>query len=51
MKKVAKDNLLIKASGGIKTGGDAIEMINLGANRLGTSKSVQIYEEILKNNK
>ena len=51
MKKVAKDNLLIKASGGIKTGDDAIEMINLGANRLGTSKSVQIYEEILKNNK
>lgn len=51
MKKVAKDNLLIKASGGIKTGADAIEMINLGANRLGTSKSVQIYEEILKNNK
>ncbi|KDE41957.1 deoxyribose-phosphate aldolase [Metamycoplasma hyosynoviae] len=49
MKKVAKDKLLIKASGGIKTGKDAIEMVKLGANRLGTSKTVQIYEDILGN--
>ncbi|WP_412031282.1 deoxyribose-phosphate aldolase [Metamycoplasma buccale] len=48
MKKIAKDKLLIKASGGIKTASDAIKMIELGANRLGTSKSVLIIEELKK---
>ncbi|AWX69253.1 deoxyribose-phosphate aldolase [[Mycoplasma] anseris] len=46
MKKIAKDNLLIKASGGIKNGDDAIEMVKLGANRLGMSKSVNIMEDL-----
>ncbi|MBN4089424.1 deoxyribose-phosphate aldolase [Mycoplasma enhydrae] len=44
MKKIAKDNLLIKASGGIKSKEDAMKMIELGANRLGTSKSIAIME-------
>ncbi|TPR54337.1 deoxyribose-phosphate aldolase [Metamycoplasma neophronis] len=45
MKSVSGDKLLIKASGGIKSYEDALEMIKLGANRLGTSKSVIIMEE------
>ncbi|WP_427867300.1 deoxyribose-phosphate aldolase [Mycoplasmopsis arginini] len=44
MKEIAKDNLLIKASGGIKSKEDALKMVELGANRLGTSKSVTIVE-------
>ena len=48
MKSIAQDKLLIKASGGIKTGEDALKMIKLGASRLGTSKTVQIIEEINK---
>ena len=46
MKSIAQDKLLIKASGGIKTGEDALKMIKLGASRLGTSKTVQIIEEL-----
>lgn len=48
MKSIAQDKLLIKASGGIKTGEDALKMIRLGASRLGTSKTVQIIEELNK---
>ncbi|ENY53783.1 Deoxyribose-phosphate aldolase [Metamycoplasma alkalescens 14918] len=44
MKNIAKDKLLIKASGGIKSKEDAQKMVDLGANRLGTSKSVAIVE-------
>lgn len=45
MKSVCGDKLLIKASGGIKSYEDAIKMIELGANRLGTSRSVVLMEE------
>ena len=48
MKSIAQDKLLIKASGSIKTGEDALKMIKLGASRLGTSKTVQIIEELNK---
>lgn len=48
MKSIAQDKLLIKASGGIKTGEDALKMIKLGTSRLGTSKTVQIIEELNK---
>ena len=48
MKSIAQDKLLIKASGGIKAGEDALKMIKLGASRLGTSKTVQIIEELNK---
>ncbi|PWC08973.1 Deoxyribose-phosphate aldolase 2 [Mycoplasmopsis arginini] len=49
MKEIAKDNLLIKASGGIKSKEDALKMVELGANRLGTSKSVTIIEGKIDN--
>lgn len=47
IRKVVKDRLKIKASGGIKTYEEAVEMINAGANRIGTSNGVKI----IKNNK
>ncbi len=36
----------VKASGGIRTGEAALEMVRAGAERLGTSRSVAIAEEI-----
>lgn len=48
MKETCGDKLLIKASGGIKNLADAQEMIRLGANRLGMSKSVPVMEELFK---
>ena len=47
IREVVKDRLKIKASGGIKTYEEAVEMINAGANRIGTSNGVKI----IKNNK
>ena len=41
-KKILKNNVKIKASGGISTYEQAQQFIKLGANRLGTSKSLQI---------
>ena len=38
-------NVKIKAAGGIKTLDDAIEFINLGASRLGTSRIIQIVKK------
>ena len=43
--KYRKDNISIKASGGIKTYEDAISMINSGATRIGTSNGVNIINE------
>lgn len=48
MKETCGDKLLIKASGGIKNLADTQEMIRLGANRLGMSKSVPVMEELFK---
>lgn len=42
MKTIVGDNVKIKASGGIRSYNDAIKMINSGADRLGTSKSLEI---------
>lgn len=42
MKKIVGNNLMIKASGGIKTKSQAIKMIEAGADRLGTSSGVKI---------
>ncbi|OGS45757.1 MAG: deoxyribose-phosphate aldolase [Elusimicrobia bacterium RIFOXYD2_FULL_34_15] len=42
MRKIVGDKIGVKASGGIKTFGDAVKMINAGANRIGTSASVNI---------
>ncbi len=42
IREVVGDELLIKASGGIKTVGFARELIAAGANRIGTSQSVKL---------
>lgn len=44
LKKTVNGKLLIKASGGISNSSDALEMIKAGANRLGTSKGVEILK-------
>ncbi len=43
--KLAGDGLLVKASGGIKSRSDAINFINCGASRLGTSSGVKIIND------
>lgn len=42
--EAARGRILIKASGGIKTTGDALEMIEAGAGRIGSSSGVAIVE-------
>jgi len=46
MRKTVGPNMGIKASGGIRTIDDAVKMINAGANRIGTSRAVEIVEGI-----
>ena len=41
--------LKVKASGGIKTLEDALKMINLGVDRIGTSSAKQIADQAIKN--
>ncbi|MFN3739608.1 MAG: deoxyribose-phosphate aldolase [Thermodesulfovibrionales bacterium] len=48
IKEVAGNSLKIKASGGIRTLKQAMELINTGASRLGTSSSVEIVKEWIK---
>lgn len=52
MKEVARNSLLIKASGGIKDRESAIKFIKAGASRLGTSSGVLIVTNVVdtKNN-
>ncbi len=45
MKKTVGDKIKIKASGGIKTLKDAEKMIKAGADRLGSSSSIEIAKE------
>lgn len=45
MKSVVKDDLKIKASGGIRSYEKAKAMINAGANRIGASSSVKIIKD------
>ncbi|MDO4594006.1 MAG: deoxyribose-phosphate aldolase [Tissierellia bacterium] len=45
MKEVVKDELEVKASGGIHSYKEAMEMIENGASRLGCSKSIDIINE------
>jgi deoxyribose-phosphate aldolase len=42
MRKVVGDDVGVKASGGIRSAGDALKMIEAGANRIGASASVAI---------
>jgi deoxyribose-phosphate aldolase len=46
MRRTVGDNIGVKAAGGIRTLADALRMIRAGANRLGTSGSVAILEEL-----
>lgn len=45
MKKTVGDRLEVKASGGIHTRKEAMEMIEAGASRIGASKSIEICKE------
>jgi len=45
IRKSVGDNFGIKASGGIKTYQQAVELIKAGATRIGSSSSVKIMEE------
>jgi deoxyribose-phosphate aldolase len=45
LREEAPEGLAIKASGGIRTLEDALDLLNAGASRLGTSSSEQIMQE------
>lgn len=45
LRKTVGDRLGVKASGGIRTLKDTLDMIAAGATRIGTSRTVQILEE------
>ncbi|MGG6294116.1 deoxyribose-phosphate aldolase [Leptolyngbya sp. AN02str] len=46
LKEITKDRVGIKASGGIRTAEQALEMVMAGATRLGTSYSVQLLHQL-----
>ncbi|MCE2698924.1 MAG: deoxyribose-phosphate aldolase [Nostocales cyanobacterium LE14-WE4] len=45
LKEIAKDRVGIKASGGIRTHNDALDLIMAGATRLGTSRGVDLLRQ------
>jgi deoxyribose-phosphate aldolase len=45
LREEAPDGLAVKASGGIRTLEDALDMLNAGASRLGMSSSVRVMKE------
>ncbi|MCG0278269.1 MAG: deoxyribose-phosphate aldolase [Thermanaeromonas sp.] len=45
IRQVVGDKAGVKASGGIRTYSDAVKMLEAGANRLGTSSGLSIYQE------
>lgn len=45
LREEAPEGLAVKASGGIRTLEDALELLNAGASRLGTSRSAAIMQE------
>ena len=47
MKSIVGDRLQVKASGGIKTLNDALNMVEAGASRIGTSSGIKIIGEML----
>ncbi len=49
-KKLSKSKIKVKAAGGIKDYKTAVEMIKAGADRIGTSSSTKIMEELLNLN-
>ena len=48
MKSVVGDEIGVKAAGGIRSLKEAQDMINAGATRIGTSKGVEIIEQLYK---
>ena len=48
LRQVVGDRLGVKAAGGIRTYVDALDMIESGANRLGTSSGIQIIQDMPK---
>lgn len=46
MKEIVGDQIQIKAAGGIRTLKDALDFIDLGATRIGTSHGVEIIKEL-----
>jgi deoxyribose-phosphate aldolase len=50
MKSIVKDEIQVKASGGIRTLEDALKMIDLGVTRIGSTASVSIVEELKRFN-
>lgn len=50
MKQIVGDDVKVKAAGGIKDYATAKQMIEAGASRIGTSSSIKIIEEFLKEN-
>lgn len=47
MRAVVGEKLGVKAAGGIRTLDDTLRLMNAGANRIGTSHGVEIYQELL----
>lgn len=45
LKKTVEDKCLIKAAGGVKSHEDMLKMIELGANRIGTSSGTKLIEK------
>lgn len=45
MKSVVKDEILIKAAGGVRSPEDLVEMIKAGANRIGTSSGTSLISD------
>ncbi|MFI3284966.1 MAG: deoxyribose-phosphate aldolase, partial [Erysipelotrichaceae bacterium] len=45
MKSIVKDEVLVKAAGGIRDWVTCFNMIKAGASRIGTSSSLKILEE------
>jgi phosphopentomutase/deoxyribose-phosphate aldolase len=48
MRETVGSDLGVKASGGVRTGADALAMVEAGANRIGASSGVSIMKEILE---
>lgn len=46
LRELLPKKIMIKASGGIKTRGQVIELLNAGADRIGTSSALQIIENV-----
>jgi deoxyribose-phosphate aldolase len=45
MKETVKDNCFVKAAGGVRSNDDLLEMIKVGADRIGTSSGTKIMDK------